>query len=108
MVRPPYPAALRLLAIAQDRWAELDAANLQVDLLRLPFDRFLNAVYAHVILTLRIATTMEPSKFNELKERFDAQLTEPLEGHDSVAADPRKFTDDEAADSFAAALTTLK
>ncbi len=49
MVRPPYPAVVRLCALASDRWAELDAAYYQTNLLRLRPHRFTNLVYAWAI-----------------------------------------------------------
>lgn len=45
----PYRVAVRLHAVAVERWAELDAAYITVDLVRLPLDRFLNCVYAWCI-----------------------------------------------------------
>lgn len=38
----------RLIDQADDLWVELDG-NADTDLLRLPFDRFLNRIYAHLI-----------------------------------------------------------
>lgn len=49
MVRPPYPVCVRLCLIAAERWAELDAAYYQINLLRLRPHRFLNMVYAWCI-----------------------------------------------------------
>ena len=49
MVRPPYPAAVRLCSIASERWAELDAAYYQINLLRQRPHRFLNLVYSWCI-----------------------------------------------------------
>lgn len=49
MVRPPYAAAVRLCTIAADRWAELDAAYPNVNLVRLRPHRFANFVYAWCI-----------------------------------------------------------
>lgn len=46
MGRPPYQVALRLYAIAAERWPEVDAAYASVDLIRFPPHRFLNCVYA--------------------------------------------------------------
>lgn len=49
MVRPPYPVAVRLCAIATERWAELDSAYYQINLLRIPRHRFANFVYSWAI-----------------------------------------------------------
>jgi hypothetical protein len=68
--RPPYVAALRLYAIAEERWAEIEARYLSVDLLRLPSAKFLNAVYAWCV------KYMSP----EDREKWDMMLTAPLPG----------------------------
>jgi hypothetical protein len=70
VVRPPYPAVLRLYAIAEQRWAEIDATYITVDLLRLPPHRFLNAVYAWCL------NHIDPEK----REEWDAMLEAPLDG----------------------------
>lgn len=58
--------------------------------------------------TLRTATIMAPGEFAKKKEEFDAMLEEPLEGQVSTEQnDPRKFTDDEAYDSFATTMSQL-
>lgn len=49
MVRTPYPAVVRLCALASERWAELDAAYYQINLLRLPPYRYANMVYAWAV-----------------------------------------------------------
>ena len=51
MVRPPYPAAVRLCCIAAERWPELDAFYhaSPTPLLRLRPHRYLNFVYAWAI-----------------------------------------------------------
>ena len=46
MDQPPYRVVLRLYAIADERWAEIDAAYANTDLIRVPIYRFLNCVYA--------------------------------------------------------------
>lgn len=46
MVRTPYQVALRLCVLGAERWAEIDAHYIAVDLIRLPPDRFANAVLA--------------------------------------------------------------
>jgi hypothetical protein len=70
--RPPYPAALRLYAIAEERWAEIEAHYLTVDLLRLPEAKFTNAVYAWCV------KYMTP----EDREKWDMMLTAPLPGQE--------------------------
>lgn len=49
MVRPPYPAAVRLCGIAAERWDQIDAAYYQINLLRIPLYRFAGLVYAWAI-----------------------------------------------------------
>jgi len=49
VVRPPYPAVVRLCALASTRWAEIDAAYYQINLLRQKPHRFVNLVYAWAI-----------------------------------------------------------
>jgi uncharacterized linocin/CFP29 family protein len=49
VVRPPYPAAVRLCGIAADRWEQIDAAYYQINLLRIPAYRFVGLVYAWAI-----------------------------------------------------------
>lgn len=97
MGRPPYQAAHRLLAIAEARWAEVDAAYLQVDILTLPFDRFLNAVYAWCVQQFIFAPP-------EKREEFDTMLTAPLETEGQSKTDKYKFSDEASADSFMAAM----
>ncbi len=49
MVRPPYPAVVRLCTIAAERWGELAAAYYQISLLRQKPHQFANLVYAWCI-----------------------------------------------------------
>lgn len=49
MVRPPYQAVVRLCGIAAERWAQLESAYYQINLLRQPPHRFTNLVYAWAI-----------------------------------------------------------
>lgn len=70
MVRPPYQVALRLYAIAAERWAEVEAAYYQVDLFTIGPRKFLNCVYAWCV------QHMNP----EGRERWDQMLNDPLEG----------------------------
>lgn len=69
MDRAPYPAALRLYAIAEDRWAEIDATYYQADILRFRPDRFLNCVYTWCL------DRIDPEK----REEWDAMLESPLD-----------------------------
>ena len=70
MGRPPYPAVVRLLAIAQRHWAAIDgeAASRGADYLSLPFDRFLNAIYWWTVQRVK-----DP-------DRFVIELEDPLDG----------------------------
>lgn len=97
MGRPPYQAALRLCVLAQDRWAEVDAAYLQADLVRLPYDRFLNAVYTFFVKSLVDPNDLKGSQ--ERKEEFDMILDTPIGDETSSGT----FTDEQEADSFMSA-----
>ena len=68
MVWPPYQAVLRLIAVAEDNWAEVDAAYPTVDFFRLPLHRFLNFVYAWLV---KNAT-------QEQREQIDLELNAPI------------------------------
>jgi hypothetical protein len=70
VVRPPYATVLRLTAVAEAYWPQIDAAYLSVDLLRLPEHRFYNAVYTWTI------ERIDPDK----REEWIQMLNEPLEG----------------------------
>lgn len=70
MVCPPYRAALRLWTIAGERWAEIDAAYYQVDILTFTIDRLLNCVYAWCI------ERVDPEK----REEWIVALDNPLPG----------------------------
>lgn len=74
--RTPYPAALRLYAIAEERWAEIEAHYLSVDLLRLPAAKFTNAVYAWCVERI----------LPDDREKWDAMLTAPLPGQEKAKA----------------------
>ena len=75
MVRPPYPAVVRLCAIASERWPEIDAAYYQIDLLRLKPHRFLNLVYAWCV---------ERVKHGEF-EKWEQELYDLLPWQDSTS-----------------------
>lgn len=74
MVRPPYEVTLRLLYVAAERWVEIDgeAASNGSDLLDLPLDRFLNAIYYWAIQRVDA----------DDRAQFDMQLYEPLPGRE--------------------------
>lgn len=69
MDRTPYPAVLRLYAIAEERWAEVEAHYIQIDLLGIGPRRFLNCVYAWCVQRL------DP----ERREEWEMNLTAPLQ-----------------------------
>lgn len=68
--RPPYQVALRLYAVAAERWAEVDAAYYMVDLIRVAPHRFLNFVYAWCV------ERIDPEK----REDWERMLEAPLPG----------------------------
>jgi hypothetical protein len=92
--RPPYQVALRLLGIAAERWAEIEAHYYQVDLLRLPPHKFFNHLWAWCVSQFH-----DPEKYEE----WVFQMESPLEGQTlptagNLAADAESF------DAFTAAL----
>lgn len=74
MDRAPYTAALRLYAVAVERWAEIDAEYIAVDLIRLPPSRFLNCVYAWCLKRI------DPKE----REEWDRMLVAPLPGQETA------------------------
>ena len=70
MGSPPYPTVLRLIALAGERWAEIDGelAARGIDAFGLRIDRFLNLIYAWYVARV------------EDRERFEMMLTAPLPG----------------------------
>ena len=80
---PPYATALRLYAIAEERWAEIDAAYASVNLIRFPAHRFLNCVYAWCI------ERIEPDKLDDWKFQLEA----PIPGHEAAATDMTRETE---------------
>lgn len=76
MVRPPYPAVVRLCTLAAERWALIDAAYYQTNLLRLPPHRFLNMVYAWAV------ERVDPEKYDE----WELELVDLLPWQDSQSA----------------------
>jgi hypothetical protein len=75
--RTPYPAALRLYAVAEERWAEIDTAYLPTNLLRESPARFCNAVYTWCIARVE----------EEKREEWDNMLTAPLPGQEDRVTD---------------------
>lgn len=68
MDRTPYPAALRLYAIAEERWPEIDAAYYQRSIIEFSPHRFLNCVYAWCLLHIDLTK----------REEWEAMLAAPL------------------------------
>ena len=93
--RPPYPAALRLYAIAEERWAEIEAHYIQVDILRIAPAKFLNAVYAWCVRFMQ----------GEDREKWDMMLTAPLPGTERRVQASESQVEAEGA-SFLAAMST--
>ena len=64
---------MRLISIAEDNWERIDGemAGRGVDLMEIPFDRFLNAIYAFVVRS-----------FQDEKDRtkFEVRLNLPMPG----------------------------
>ncbi len=78
MVRPPYPVAVRLCGIGAHRWAEIESAYYQVNLLRLPPHSFVNRVWTWAIE--RVAS----DKLDDWKAELGELL--PWQDADSEAA----------------------
>jgi hypothetical protein len=93
--RPPYAAALRLYAIAEARWAEIEAHYIAVDLFRLSPARFCNAVYAWCVKYMDV----------EDREKWEAMLTAPLPG--AKPSRPTQAEVDAEGATFLAAMETL-
>ena len=93
--RAPYAAALRLYAVADERWAEIEAHYIAIDLLRLPPAKFLNAVYAWCV------KYMDP----EDREKWDIMLTAPLPGAEKRRQSSEAEVEAEGA-AFLAAMST--
>lgn len=72
MDRAPYPAALRLYLIAEERWPEIDTEYLSTDLLRLPAVRFCNAVYTWCLHRIE----------DDKREQWEYMLNAPLPGQE--------------------------
>lgn len=72
MVGPPYQAAVRLSAVATSNWTQIDGyySGKGVDVLRLPFSRFLNVIY--------VWATSNQSQ--EDADKWVAKLNLPLPG----------------------------
>lgn len=90
MGRPPYPVALRLYAIAAERWAEIDSCYASIDLIAYPPHRFMNLIYGWCV------ERVQPEK----REEWEMMLETPLPGLEK--AEPTPFqAEDEAADFMA-------
>ena len=94
--RPPYQVALRLYAIAEQRWPEVDAQYPSIDLIRLPADRFCNFVYRFCLEHLA-----KP----EAREEFDMRLKEPLPWDAVPGEAPQMWSDEDEAATWAAAMS---
>lgn len=85
MVGPPYQAAVRLSATAAGNWGQIDGyySGRGVNILTLPFSRFLNVIY--------VWATSNQSQ--EDAEKWIAKLDSPLPGQTTS----RKSAEDELA-----------
>ncbi len=92
MVRPPYPIALRLYAIAAERWSEVDSAYATVDLIRQRPHRFCGLVYGWCVSGMNA----------ERREQFDYQLSAPLPGREKAA--PNEVVAEVEGQAFMAAM----
>lgn len=92
MVRPPYPIALRLYAIAAARWEEVDAAYTPLDLIRETPHRFCGLVYGWCVKHMD----------EERREQFDYDLSAPLPGRE--AAPPVEAVAEIEGNAFMAAM----
>lgn len=96
--RTPYPATVRLVAVAAYRWSSIEAAYYQIDnLLALPFRRFLNLTHQW---------SMEMAKDTE---EWEMMLESPLPGE--AKAKPTPKTAEIEGEAFMAAMqltSTLK
>lgn len=74
MVGPPYEAAVRLSATATSNWQSIDGdySGKGVDILTLPFSRFLSVIYVWAIEHMSA----------EDGEKWKAMLTAPIPGHE--------------------------
>lgn len=95
MDRPPYPVALRLYAIAEERWAEIDSDYPGVDLVRLPGHRFLNYVYGWAVKRI------DPEK----REEWDAMLEAPIPG---LSTEPSEAQIEAEGQSFMALMAAVE
>lgn len=96
MERTPYPAALRLYAIAGERWSEISAAYITIDLLRARPDLYLNCVFTWCL------ERIDPEK----REEWIAMLEAPLPGDEKMAPTPETIEEEGA--SFMAFMAQAK
>ena len=85
MVRPPYQTAVRLSATATGNWTRIDGtyAGKGVNILDLPFSRFLSVIYVWAL----------SNQSQEDGEKWEAQLAVPLPGQPETS----QSADDELA-----------
>lgn len=95
---PPYQVVLRLIAVAEDNWPEIDATYPQVDLIRLPLHRLLNFIYGWLV---RHAN-------HEQKEELNRQLLAPLVTESGRVQEPTPMTEEEEGQMFMATMRQLK
>lgn len=72
--RPPYATACRLYFLAEDRWAEIYANYINVDLFDLPPHGFLNCVYTWAV------ERIPPDKL----EQWQHELWKPVPGRQAT------------------------
>jgi len=89
--RTPYPAALRLYAIAEQRWAEVEASYATVDLFHVGPRKFLNLIFAWCVQRI------DPDK----REEWEVDLESPLPGREKAKPSERTI-EREGADFMAA------
>ena len=75
MVSPPYQRAVRLSATATGNWQSIDGyySGQGIDLLRLPFSRFLSVVFVWAMTNLP----------EEDGKKWQAELDKPIPGQQS-------------------------
>jgi hypothetical protein len=89
---PPYPVVLRLYAVAAARWAEVESAYYQVDLLTTGPRKFCNLIYAWCVQWMDA----------EKREQWDYELSAPLPG-----ADPHRVSEQQVEQEAADFMATL-
>lgn len=100
MVRPPYQVVVRLVGIAEAHWPEVDAAYPGEEIIRLPFDRFLNRVYGWAV------SRMNGKQREEWETMLLAPLPKPKEAEVAEQKVSREIVGDD--DGTWAALVGMK